>query len=780
MSLYQITNPQGNASATSTPPNPPACETNPLCSHPVCDKTKTVAERVASLVSSMTTQEKIYNLIDSSEGSDRLGLPAYEWWSEATHGVGSAPGTFFPKPPADFRYATSFPAPILTAASFDPELYHQVGNVVGVEGRAFANYGFAGFDYWAPNMNPFREPRWGRGQETPGEDPFVVSQYVRGFVTGMQGPNIADKQVIATCKHYAAYDVETEREKHDYNPDQQDLADYFLAPFKTCVRDVDVGSIMCAYNAVDGVPSCASQYLLEDVLRQHWNFTAPEQYVVSDCSAVTDIWNNHNFTSSEADAASAAINAGVDIECGTSFLKLNQSLAQNDTTVARLDQALTRLYTALFSVGFFDGSQYSSLGFKDVATQQSTYLAYKAAVEGITLLKNDGLLPLGKPATTKTVAVIGPYANATSSLQGDYSGTAPFLHSPLYAFSKQAGWTATYAYGTGINTPTNTSGFAAALAAGQAADAIVFCGGIDNSLENEGNDRVNLTWPGNQLDLINQLANLGKPLVVAQFGGGQVDDTPLLTNSKVNAVVWAGYPSQDGGTALVDVLTGAQAASGRLPITQYPASYASTVDIFNINLRPNGSFPGRTYKWYTGKPVLPFGYGLHYTNFSAAWGSQGLASSYDIGSIVKRRCSSSSNVNDVTLFATISAVITNTGTKYTSDYSALLFISSSDAGPTPRPNKSLVSFTRAHNITASGGKAEVQLPLTLGSLARSDANGDLTIYPGHYTLALDVDTRITYNFTLTGSPAIIDTLPKPKASYSYTVPVKYQPEGPGQ
>lgn len=783
MSLYHILNPEGNASSLSTPPNPPACQTNPLCSHPVCDTSKSIAERVASLVSSMTLQEKIYNLIDSAAGSDRLGLPAYEWWSEATHGVGSAPGTFFPKPPANFDYATSFPAPILTAASFDTELFQEVGRVVGTEGRAFGNYGFAGFDFWAPNMNPFREPRWGRGQETPGEDTFVVSQYVRNYVAGLQGDDPNEKLVIATCKHYAAYDVETQREFHDYNPTQQDLADYFLAAFKTCVRDSNVGSIMCSYNAVDGVPSCANQYLLEDVLRGHWNFTADYAYVVSDCSAVTDIWDNHNFTSTEADAAAVAINAGVDLECGTSYLKLNQSLAQNATTEARLDQALTRLYTALFSVGFFDGSRYSSLGWNDVATPESTYLAYKAAVEGMTLLKNDGLLPLGKPSVHKKVAVIGPYANATTQMQGDYSGTAKSLRSPLAAFQGQGGWDVTYAFGTAINSPQNTSGFAAALSAAQHADLIVFCGGIDNSLEAETLDRTTLSWPGNQLSLIGQLANLGKPTIVVQFGGGQVDDTPLLTNPNVNALLWAGYPSQEGGTALVDVLTGEQSVAGRLPVTQYPASYASEVDIFNINLRPSGSFPGRTYKWFTGTPVLPFGHGLHYTNFSTAWGPRTLRPLYSISSLVRGKGEygrPTTAINDLTPFATVSAVITNTGPRHASDYVALLFLSSADAGPAPRPNKSLVAFSRAHNVTIGrGGAQEVSLPLTLGSLARADENGDLTIYPGHYTLSLDVDARLTLGFTLVGEPAVIETLPRPKAEYNYTVPVHNQPEGPG-
>lgn len=217
-------------------------------------------------------------------------------------------------------------------------------------------------------------------------------------------------------------------------------------------------------------------------------------------------------------------------------------------------------------------------------------------------------------------------------------------------------------------------------------------------------------------------------------------------------------------------------------MTQYPASYAGEVDIFNINLRPNGSFPGRTYKWYTGTPVLPFGYGLHYTNFSTTWGSHALRQSYNISSLVRgRRCAAPTTViNDLTPFATVSAVVANKGPRHASDYVALLFLSSADAGPAPRPNKSLVAFSRAHNVTVgAGGAQEVSLPLTLGSLARADENGDLTIYPGHYTLSLDVDARLTMEFTLVGEAAVIEKLPRPKAEYAYTVPVHYQPEGPG-
>jgi len=517
----------------------------------------------------------------------------------------------FPDEPLNYTYATSFPSPILSAAAFDDELIAGIGEVVGREGRAFGNGGFSGFDFWAPNINPFRDPRWGRGQETPGEDILVVKNYVRNYVPGLQGPDPLDKQIIATCKHYAVYDLENGRYGNNYDPTQQDMADYFLAPFKTCVRDVAVGSVMCTYNAVLGYPSCANEYLLEEVLREHWGFTNDYNYVVGDCGAVQDIFSYHNCTNTEVGAASVAINAGTDLDCGQTFIKLNQSLAHEQTTEDRLDEALTRLYNALFTVGFFDGSEkYGSLDFSDVGTPDAQALAYRAAVEGITSLKNDGTLPLsGKKA--RKVAVIGPYANATEQMQGDCSGPPKYLRSPLYAFNRHAAWDVTYVMGTDIDT-NDTSGFKAAVAAAKKADIVIYLGGIDNSLESETNDREDLAWPGNQLDLISQLSDQA-PV------GGQVDDSALKENSNVKALIWAGYPSQDGGPALLDVMIGKQSIAGRLPITQYPASYANEVSIFDINLRPNATYPGRTYQWYTGTPVYPFGFGMHYTTFDSSW-----------------------------------------------------------------------------------------------------------------------------------------------------------------
>ncbi|KAH7400311.1 glycoside hydrolase superfamily [Cadophora sp. MPI-SDFR-AT-0126] len=743
----------------------PACQRSPLCAHTVCDTSLGIKQRVASLVNSFSLEEKISNLVSTSTGSTRLGLPSYEWWNEALHGVGSSPGVHFPPNGSNFSYATSFGSPILTAASFDDTLIRDVARVIGKEARAFANHGFAGFDFWTPNINPFRDPRWGRGQETPGEDSFHVQRYTRNFIPGLQGDDMEKNQVIATCKHYAVYDVETGRHGNNYNPSPQDLADYFLAPFKTCVRDVRVGSVMCSYNSVNGIPACANEYLLEDVLRKHWNFTADYNYVVADCGAVDDIYRYHNFTDSLADAAAVSMNAGTDLDCGDSYLKLGDAVLKNHTTEETLDRALKRLYTALFSVGYFDGSEYNTLSFSDVATPEAQSLAYRAAIEGVTLLKNDGTLPLDGERRYSKVAMIGPFANATEQMQGNYFGRAQHITSPLEAFQKE--WDVSYALGTPIS-GTNTSGFEEALLEARNAEIIFFLGGIDNTVESEEFDRTSLTWPGKQLDLISELSTLGKPLIVVQFGGGQVDDSALLESDNVSALLWVGYPGQEGGTAILDIIKGDASVAGRLPVTQYPASYADEVSIFDIRLRPNASdsFPGRTYKWYNGKPVIPFGYGLHYTEFKFAWEST-LQESYNIETITSRGSS------DTTPFANITAIVRNTGPR-TSDYVGLLFISSPFAGPSPRPIKSLISYDRVHDIPV-GGQKTLHLPLTLGSLARAEENGDLTIFPGDYIFALDIDGGIEFGFELKGREAVVDTLPRFQEKYNFTVPVHIEP-----
>ncbi|KAK4890323.1 hypothetical protein LTR27_010966 [Elasticomyces elasticus] len=350
---------------------------------------------------------------------------------------------------------------------------------------------------------------------------------------------------------------------------------------------------------------------------------------------------------------------------------------------------------------------------------------------------------------------------------------APYLISPLQA--AQAQWaTVTYSLGTAVNT-TNTTDFAAALSAAQDADIIIYAGGIDVSIESEGHDRTTIEWPGNQLDLIDQLSQLGKPLVVVQFGGGQVDDTALLANDNVSAVVWGGYPGQDGGNAVVDVLVGKQSIAGRLTTTQYPASYIEEVNLFDPNLRPSNDSPGRTYKWYQDQPVLPFGYGLHYTTFSYEWCTLP-KDSYDIGSLVGSTSpgsyGGSPSVNDASPWVTVAVNIGNTGS-VSSDYVGLVFAATDNAGPAPYPNKWLVSYARLHGL-AAGASEELQLSINLGALARANADGDLVIYPGDYQLLLDYDSCLTFNFTLTGESTVLTPLARQQASYNFTVPVHPQ------
>lgn len=660
--------------------------------------------------------------------------------------------------------------PILMSAAFNDDLIYKVAQTVGREGRAFGNSGHAGFDFWTPNINPFRDPRWGRGSETPGEDPFHIYNYIMQLVPGLQGGiDPAVPQVIATCKHYAVYDVENGpqrgRASNDLNPTAQDLTDYFLPPFKACARDAKVGAIMCSYNAVDGIPSCANRYLLETVLREHWQWNQPYQWVTSDCGAVTDIVTSHHYVSSDADATAVAINAGTDLGCeGSIENNLVQAVAANTTTEAALDRSLSRLYMSLLRLGYFDPSNaYSSLGWADVGTPEAENLAYEAAVEGMTLLKNDGTLPL--PKDPSNVAVIGPWANATKQMQGNYYGHAPYLVSPLMAM--QANWAnVQYAQGAAINNQ-DTSGFAEALSVASAADYIIYCGGIDTSIEAEGRDRQNIAWPPTQLDLISQLASLNKPLVVVQFGAGQLDDTSLLQNNTVNAIVWAGYPGQSGGNALRDVLDGTRSIAGRLPVTQYPANYTSEVNILDPNLRPNATTgnPGRTYKWFS-SPVLPFGYGLHYTNFSVSWASTP-ANVQSIDGLVQ----SSSGPVENTPFATFKVNVKNDGgpAAMASDYSGLLFISTTDGGPAPYPIKSLAGYARLSNVGV-GETQTLSITVPIRALARADENGNLVIYPGNYTMALDTDSKIKYQFRLVGSATTIDHMPQNPTA---PVPISY-------
>lgn len=339
-------------------------------------------------------------------------------------------------------------------------------------------------------------------------------------------------------------------------------------------------------------------------------------------------------------------------------------------------------------------------------------------------------------------------------MQGNYEGPPKYIRTLLWA-ATQLGYEVKYAFGTAINT-TSTAGDAA-LSAAKQADVVVYAGGIDNTIEAEGHDRTAIVWPGNQLDLINQLSKIGKPLVVVQFGGGQVDDSSLLSNSNVNALLWAGYPSPDGGSAVFDINTGKTSPAGRLPVTQYPADYVNQIPMTDMALRPGPNTPGRTYRWYN-KAVLPFGFGLHYMSFDITWPHKALEP-YNTAALVSRAPKNAPV--DMAPFDTFRIQVTNTG-KTTSDYVVLLFLKTTDTGPKPYLLKTLVGYTRAKQIRP-GEKRAVGIEVTLGSLARTAENGDLVLYPGRYTLEVDVgeDQYPTVSFTVKGKEVVLDSFPQP-------------------
>ncbi|MCJ1311088.1 hypothetical protein MMC25_004758 [Agyrium rufum] len=746
----------------------PDCSNGPelLKSNAVCNTSLSVIARAQAIIGAMTLAEKINNTGSTSPGVERLGLPPYTWWNEALHGVASSPGVNF-SDMGNFSHATSFPQPILMGAAFDDALIESVASVVSTEGRAFNNANRSGADFWTPNINPYKDPRWGRGQETPGEDPFHLSSYVNSLITGLQGgKNPAVTKVISTCKHVAAYDLESwmGNYRYQFNAEvtTQDMVEYYLPTFKQCA-DSNVQAMMCSYNAINGVPSCANDYLLNTILREHWGFKGDGQWITSDCDAVENVFGTHDFTDSRAVTVAESLKAGTDINCGQYYqLFLTDAHSQGLVTESDIDKSLIRQYSSLIKLGFFNppsDTPYRSLTWKDVSTPSSQKLAYTAAVEGITMIKNDGTLPLAiKPGMS--VAIIGDWANATTQMQGNYQGVAPYLRSPLYALQQIPNITVNYGNGPTQGNPT-TDDWQSPLAAARKSDVIIYAGGVDIDVEAEGMDRYTIKWLGFQTDLINLVCGMGKPCVLIQMGD-QLDNSPFLNNPNVSAILWGGYPGQDGGTALVDIVTGKQAPAGRLPVTQYPTNYVNEVPMTDMNLRPGKNNPGRTYKWYNGTAVVPFGYGLHYTNFSTSI-TPPSKTSYDI-QILVAGCSSAypSTVTPNLLpscpFANISVPVKNTG-KVASDFVTLGFLTGT-YGPKPYPNKQLVTYTRLHNI-AGGASQTATLPLTLQSLSRVDVNGDTVLYPGDYEMLVDVPTQSTLKFTLTGKAATLDKWPQP-------------------
>ena len=573
------------------------------------------AERAADLVGRMTRGEKVAQTMTRAPAIPRLGVPAYDWWSEALHGVARA------------GRATVFPQAIALAATFDEGLVGRVADAISDEARAKFNGAqrrgargrYQGLTFFSPNLNIFRDPRWGRGQETFGEDPLLTARLGVAFINGMQGDRTRYLKTVATAKHLAVHSgPEAERHHFDARPSAHDLVDTYLPQFETAVREARAESVMAAYNRLDGEACVASPTLLSDTLRGKWDFSG---YVVGDCGAVDDVFAHHKLVPSRAAAAAAALRAGTDLDCGYAYRTLGDALDAKLATDADLDRAVVRLFAARFRLGMFDPPAmvpWSALGPEVIESPAHLALAREAAARAIVLLENrGGALPLG--SGVRRVAVVGPTADNVPVLLGNYRGTPSHpvtLLDGIRAAARARGMTVSYARGARLLDATDRD-VAAAVTAATDADVVIAAVGLDPRLEGEegkgseaslnpAGDRTDIALPAPQQRLLEAVAAVGKPLVVVLTGGSAI--AAPWAAAHASALLYAWYPGAEGGRAVADVLFGAVSPGGRLPIT----IYRSTAD-----LPPFADYAmrGRTYRYVEREPLYGFGHGLSYTNF---------------------------------------------------------------------------------------------------------------------------------------------------------------------
>lgn len=574
---------------------------------------KTFEERAKELVSQMTLAEKMAQMKFDAPAIERLGIPAYNWWNECLHGVARA-GT-----------ATVFPQAIGMAASFNTELMNEVATAISDEARAnyneYKQFGeteiYQGLTYWSPNINIFRDPRWGRGHETYGEDPYLTGRMGTAFIKGLQGDG-KYRKLDATIKHYAVHSgPESKRHSFDAISNEKDLYETYLWAFKYCIDNADPSAVMGAYNRTNGEPCCASKTLLGDILYGEFGFKG---YVVSDCGAICDINKNHHVTENEAESAALAVNNGCQLNCGSAYKWLKTAVSLNLIDEETITKAVEKLFTARFRLGMFDDDcEYDNISYDVIECEKHMELNRKMAQESIVLLKNNGILPL-KQGTK--LAVIGPNADSYEALLGNYNGTPSkyytFLRG-LQEYSEVKYSKGCHLYDEKANVHYVGTNLKEALLAAKHSDVVIMFMGLDRSLEGEGGDAYNvwasgdkpdLELPPSQKILYDKIMAAGKPVIFVNVSGSCIN--LAKPKEECEAVIQYFYPGAMGGLALADVLFGKVSPSGRLPVT----FYENTDDLPDFE---DYSMKNRTYKFYEGTPVYPFGYGLTYSKIDENW-----------------------------------------------------------------------------------------------------------------------------------------------------------------
>lgn len=695
-------------------------------------------KKAKKLVAQMSVEERASQLKYDAPAIKRLGVPAYNWWNEALHGIARA------------GVATIFPQAIGLAAIFDEGLLKKIADSIATEGRAKYNeYArhedrdiYKGLTFWSPNVNIFRDPRWGRGHETYGEDPYLSSRLGVAFVKGLQGEGEYLKSA-ACAKHFAVHSG-PEALRHEFNAvvSKKDMRETYLPAFEACVKEAKVESVMGAYNRTNGEACCASQTLMNDILRGEWGFAG---HYVSDCWAIKDFHEHHFITKTPEESAALALKSGCDLNCGNTYLQIMKAYQKGLVSEADITKSAERLFTTRYLLGLFESSEFDTISYKKIECKEHLELAEDAARKGIVLLKNKGILPIDKKKIN-TIGVIGPNANSRSALIGNYHGTSSRYITILEGIQDEVADEVTVLYSEGCDLSKDRVENLAmaqdrtmeAVSVAEHSDIVVLCIGLNENLEgeegDEGNnyasgDKKDLFLPSSQQQLVEKILKVGRPTVVCLMAGSAIDLN--LAEEYADAVMQLWYPGARGGKSTADILFGKCSPSGKLPITFYK----------NLEQLPpfeDYSMKRRTYRYLEEEALYPFGYGLTYGDIcvTAATISGGI--------------DFNSNSEDLK----IEADIINNGTCATDDI-IQIYIKDMDSKYAVK-NHNLCSFKRI--FLEAGEKKKVELKVSKAAFTIVDENGDRYIDSKKFILYVGVNQPDSRSVKLSGKKPIAITI----------------------
>lgn len=660
-------------------------------------------KRAEALVDQMTVAEMASQLKFDAPAIERLGIPEYNWWGEALHGVARA-GT-----------ATVFPQAIGLGATFDEKLVGEIAECIAVEARAKYNESvrhedrdiYKGLTLWSPNVNLFRDPRWGRGHETYGEDPELISRLGVAFIKGLQGDG-EHLKTAACAKHFAVHSgPEEKRHYFDAKTDMKTLWETYLPAFEACVREGNVESVMGAYNRTNGEPCCAHSYLMDEVLREQWQF---EGHFVSDCWAVRDFHENHKVTEAGWQSVKMALEKGCDLNCGCTYERIMEAYEMGEVPLEHIRRSAVRLFTTRYLLGMFGETEYDAIPYEKVECREHLQTAARATAESAVLLKNNGILPLDK-SSIKTIGVIGPNADSRSALIGNYHGTSSRYITVLEGIQDEAGEDIRILYAKGAHLYADREEplaqkddrLAEAKTVAEHSDLVVLCLGLDETLEGEegdtGNayysgDKTDLQFPETQRNLLNAVIETGKPFILCVMAGSAMDLNTAAEHADAIMQVW--YPGARGGREIAKILFGEKQPSGKLPITLYK----------NLDSMPefdDYSMKGRTYRYLEEAPLYPFGYGLNYGNSIVKKAE--LAENTDYAA-VKRTYEGDVEKTDG---IAVNVWMENKG--QTEADEVLQIYVQVEGTKNELPNPKLAAFARVHLAAGESAQTQIEIPL---------------------------------------------------------------------